>query len=320
MSWLALLNPGSHLRKLGLLGMNQRNGDYILRYNQRRHYPLVDDKLRTKRLAQSVGIAVPELYAVVEAEYQIKKLDKLLEAYDEFVIKPAHGSGGEGIMIIKGRRKDCFRKLNGTQLSFDDVGHHISNILSGMYSLGGQPDSALIEYRVDFDPAFEHISYQGVPDIRTIVFLGVPVMSMLRLPTRLSDGKANLHQGAVGVGVNLATGRTTGGVWHEDLIDTHPDSGHLISDLEIPGWDTILNLSAACYELVSLGYIGVDIVLDSKLGPLMLEINARPGLSIQLANKQGLLPHLRMIEAIDAIPKSSSERVAMAKEIYLQCC
>ena len=319
MAWTDFLYPSRRLHNLGLLGMNQRNGDYILRYNQRKFYPLVDDKLRTKKLAQSAGIAVPYLYAVIEAEYQIGKLPELLESYDDFVIKPAHGSGGEGILIVKGRRKDNYRKLNGMLLTHEEVGHHISNILSGMYSLGGQPDVALIEYRVDFDPVFEHVSYQGVPDIRTIVFRGIPVMSMLRLPTRQSDGKANLHQGAIGVGVNLANGHTTGGVWHEDLIEIHPDSGYSIYDLEIPGWEEILLLSASCQELVSLGYIGVDIVLDKHRGPLLLEMNARPGLSIQLANKKGLLPRLQKIERIKTISDSPTERVLLAKEIYSQC-
>ncbi|MCD2453106.1 alpha-L-glutamate ligase-like protein [Methylicorpusculum oleiharenae] len=318
MLWKNLLNPSKRLRELGLLGMNQRNGDYILKYNQRKFYPLVDDKLRTKKLAQQAGIAVPALYAVIEAEYQVAQLTEILAPYSEFVIKPAHGSGGEGILIIKGRSKEGCRKLNGALLTKSEVDHHISNILSGMYSLGGQPDVALIEYRVDFDPVFEQVSYQGVPDIRTIVFQGIPVMSMLRLPTRMSDGKANLHQGAIGVGIDMASGRTTGGVWHHDLIDAHPDSGHTINHLEIPGWDNILLLSAGCRELVSLGYIGVDIVLDSKLGPLMLEINARPGLSIQLANKQGLLPRLEAVEKIKSIPSSPEERVKLAKSIYRQ--
>ncbi|GAB4254763.1 MAG: alpha-L-glutamate ligase-like protein [Methylomicrobium sp.] len=317
MSWKNFLRPSRRLRELGLLGMNQRNGDYILRYNPRQFYPLVDDKLRTKKLAQASGIAVPELYAVVEAEYQIADLPKMLEAYDEFVIKPAHGSGGEGILIVKGRSKDCYRKLNGTLLTHEEVGHHISNILSGMYSLGGQPDVALIEYRVDFDPVFDKVSYQGVPDIRTIVFMGIPVMSMLRLPTRLSDGKANLHQGAIGVGVDLATGLTTSGVWRNEAIEAHPDSGNGINGLALPHWEQILLLSASCQELVSLGYIGVDIVLDSKLGPLMLEINARPGLSIQLANKKGLLPRLQAVEKLKKIPAAAVERVQLAKALYV---
>lgn len=316
MSWTDCLFPARKLRKFGLLGMNQRNGDYISRYNPRHFYPLVDDKLQTKQLALDAGVAVPQLYGVVEIEHQIDRLAQILAGYEEFAIKPAHGSGGEGIMIVKGRSKHLYRKLNGTLLSEAEIGHHISNILSGMYSLGGQPDKALIEYRVEFSSVFEHISYQGVPDIRTIVFRGVPVMSMLRLPTRLSDGKANLHQGAIGVGINLATGRTLKGVWREEIVSHHPDTGFEIEGLEIPNWEQIMSLAAGCQEMVSLGYIGVDIVLDAKLGPLMLEINARPGLSIQIANQKGLLPFLRQIEAVRQLPDSVAERVKLGQQLH----
>ncbi|MCK5355383.1 MAG: alpha-L-glutamate ligase-like protein [Methyloprofundus sp.] len=316
MSWKKYLFPSRQLRKFGLLGMNQRNGDYISYYNPRQFYPLVDDKLLTKQLAMNAGISVPELYAVIEIEYQINDLVTTLADYDEFVIKPAHGSGGEGILIIKGRSKDLYRKLNGILLSESEIAHHISNILSGMYSLGGQPDKALIEYRVEFSPVFEHVSYQGVPDIRTIVFKGVPVMSMIRLPTRLSDGKANLHQGAIGVGINLVSGYTQKGVWREEVISHHPDTGHEIEGLKIPHWEQIMLLAAGCQDLVSLGYIGVDIVLDAQLGPLMLEINARPGLSIQIANQEGLLPFLQKVESIKQLPTSVADRIKLGQQLH----
>lgn len=316
MGWKKYLFARRNLGEFGLLGMNQRNGDYISRYNPRRFYPLVDDKLQTKQLALDAGIAVPQLYGVIEIEHQIDLLGRTLHDYDEFVVKPAHGSGGEGILIVKGRSKELYRKLNGTLISEVEIGHHISNILSGMYSLGGQPDKALIEYRVEFSSVFEQISYQGVPDIRTIVFRGVPIMSMLRLPTRLSDGKANLHQGAIGVGINLATSRTLKGVWREEIISHHPDTGCEIEGLEIPYWNQIMSLAAGCQELVSLGYIGVDIVLDARLGPLMLEINARPGLSIQIANQKGLLPFLRRIEALRQLPDSVEERVRLGQQLH----
>lgn len=307
--------PWRRLRALGIMGMNERNGDFILRYNRRKNFPLVDDKRKTKSLALGAGIAVPDLYAVVEIEHQIAELRTHLACYEDFVIKPAHGSGGEGILVIVGRANEGYRKASGTLTSEEDLGHHISNILSGMYSLGGLPDCALIEYRVTFDPVFSEVSYLGVPDIRTVVFRGVPVMAMVRLPTRASDGKANLHQGAVGVGIELASGRTFKGVWHEHLVDQHPDTGGLIEGLSIPQWDEILALTARCHDLVGLGYLGVDIVLDRSLGPLMLEMNARPGLSIQLANRLGLLNRLRRVEALDHVPTSIDDRVALAKEL-----
>jgi alpha-L-glutamate ligase-like protein len=298
---------------MGVLGINRRNAEYTLRFNPRSLYPLVDDKLQTKKIALKAGIAVPELYGVVESEYQVRHIEALLKPYPDFAIKPSRGSGGEGILVISGRSKNMHRKADGTLLSAGEVGYHLFNILSGMYSLGGQPDKVLIEYRVQFDPVFEAISYQGVPDIRVIVFLGVPVMSMVRLPTRMSGGKANLHQGAIGAGIDIIAGTTLTAVWRNRIVTEHPDTGNPITSVQIPNWDTLLSIAARCYELTGLGYIGVDLVLDRDKGPLILELNARPGLSIQIANRSGLLPRLRLVEEHQNDLKATEERVAFSK-------
>lgn len=281
---------------MGVLGINLRNAEYTLKYNSRRLYPLVDDKLRTKEIALKGNLAVPELYGVVQTEYQVRHLDNLLKSYSDFAIKPSRGSGGEGILVVSGRTKASYRKIDGMLINSEEIAYHLFNILSGMYSLGGQPDKALIEYRVRFDPVFEDISYLGVPDIRVIVFLGVPVMSMVRLPTRMSGGKANLHQGAIGVGVNIATGVTLTAVWQNNIMNEHPDTENPVTGVQIPHWDTLLRIAARCHELTGLGYMGVDLVLDKDKGPLILELNARPGLSIQIANRAGLLSRLKMVE------------------------
>jgi alpha-L-glutamate ligase-like protein len=307
--------PWDRLRQLGIMGLNERNADFILPYNARHNYPLVDNKLLTKELADKAGIPVPKLYGVIEIIHQIEGLSVQLAPYDDFVVKPAHGSGGEGILIVTGRHDGRYRQANGASMNEDELGHHISNILGGMYSLGGLPDSALIEYRVKFDPIFSAISFQGVPDIRTLVFRGVPLLAMIRLPTRVSDGKANLHQGAIGVGIDLATGRTISGVWHERPVKQHPDTGGSLAGRVIPYWDEILAMTAKCHDFAGLGFIGVDIVLDEDRGPMMLEMNARPGLSIQLANRIGLLSRLRHVEGLAAIPESVGERVQLAKNL-----
>lgn len=309
--------PGE-LRKRGVLGMNQRNAAYIMRYNPRRLYPLVDNKLETKKLALAAGIAVPELYGVVAIEHQVQEIASILADHQALVIKPAHGSGGSGILVISGRMGKFFRKANGSLLSIETIQHHASNILSGMYSLGGLPDKAILEYRVDFDPMFEHISYQGVPDIRIIVFRGIPIAAMIRLPTRDSDGKANLHQGAVGLGVNIASGETSYAVHRNHLVEQHPDTGYDTTGIVIPYWDNILRLAMKCADTVGLGYLGVDIVIDRNLGPLMLELNARPGLSIQLAIGQGLLKTLHKVEAYKQLPTDIDARLELAKGLH-QC-
>ena len=289
------LKAYSQLSALGILGLNERNAVYTLGLNERRYFPLVDDKARTKILCSEAGVAVPALYGSIEIERQVRDLPRIVGDRTEFVIKPAHGSGGDGIVVIKGQVKDKYRRANGVIISRDDLQHHISNVLSGMYSLGGAADTALIEYCVNFDPIFESISYQGVPDIRIIVCFGVPVMSMVRLPTRMSDGKANLHQGALGVGVDLATGTTSTAVLLNDVVTEHPDTGNSVTGIQIPNWRDLLTLASRCYDIFHLGYLGVDIVLDKEQGPLLLEVNARPGLNIQIANQTGLTPRLNLV-------------------------
>lgn len=306
------------LKKAGILSMNQRNADLVLKYNQRKLYPIVDDKLQTKRLAIAAGIDVPELYAVINSEHQIREISAILAPYQEFVLKPAHGSGGDGIVVIVGKIRDRFRKANGSLMSEDEVAYHLSCTLSGAYSLGGHPDTVLVERRVQIDPVFESISYEGVPDVRVITLFGYPVMSMVRLPTRASDGKANLHQGAIGAGIDLSTGKTLGGVWRNEKIDHHPDTLNSIVGIEVPYWDKILHLAAQSYELTKLGYIGVDIVLDKTEGPQILELNARPGLNIQIANRIGLLHRCRMVEKQKELHPDATpyERVVFSREHF----
>lgn len=304
------------LKQKGLLNINRRNADYILRYNQRKYYPLVDDKLQTKKLSIAAGLGAPKLYEVINSEHQIKNIDEILKPYTDFVIKPAHGAGGDGIIVIADRVMNRYRQINGNLLTSRDISYHLSCLLSGAYSLGGHQDNAIIERRVIVDPLFSEVSYEGVPDIRVITLLGYPAMAMVRLPTRISEGKANLHQGAIGVGINLATGTTIGGVFKNDTIDYHPDTLKPIAGISIPYWDKILEIAASCYEMTNLGYLGVDIILDKHDGPLLLELNARPGLNIQIANREGLLNNYKKIEQQAANKKEQIiDRVAFSKKL-----
>ncbi len=299
------------LKKLGILGMNNRNINYIGAQNDRKYYPLVDNKLKTKVVAQNAGIAVPKLLATIEHQSQLRKLKDILAGLDKFVVKPSQGSGGKGILVIVRREGDEFIKASGQRLELRDVQRDISNILSGLYSLGGRPDVAMIEKLVEFDPIFERYSYEGVPDIRVIVYKGYPAMAMLRCSTRQSDGKANLHQGAVGVGIDMGSGKALSAVQEGVPVTHHPDTGYDFSELQIPQWEVMLSLAASCYEVTHLGYLGVDIVLDKNLGPLILELNARPGLAIQIANNVGAL---KRFDVIDKQSKSQdvSQRVAFS--------
>lgn len=304
-------------RDLGILGMNSRNVDYILKYNPRSKYPLVDDKILTKDLAEKAGIPTPPVYEVISFPSQTKGFAERMQQYTEFVVKPAQGAGGGGIIVIGGRTDKGFKRASGKIMPFNDMQYHLTNTLSGLYSLGGQPDQAIVQYRVHPDAFFSTMTSGGVPDIRVIVFRGVPVMAMLRLPTRESDGKANLHAGGIGTGISIATGQTTFGVYRNAPIDEHPDTNAGITGRTIPAWNQILDMSAKFCDLTGLGYIGVDIVIDRDKGPMMLEVNARPGIAIQVANQKGLKSRLELVEQhIDTL-HTLDDKIAFAKAHFV---
>jgi len=307
------------LRTSGVLGLNERNANFIMRLNPRRLYPRVDDKALTKELALHAGMAVPDLYGIIANQGEVRRFAEIVADKDSFVVKPAQGSGGDGILVVisrSQRKRDCYRLASGVLISKAEIEYHLANIVSGQYSLSGNPDKALIEYCVRFDPIFAQVSYQGVPDIRIIVYRGYPMMAMVRLPTRASDGKANLHQGAVGAGVDIALGETLTGVLKNDVVDDHPDTGALISGLKIPEWDFILESSARGYEVTGLGYLGVDMVIDRERGPLILEMNARPGLNIQIANCTGLACRIARIDEIYDEKAKPAERARIARREF----
>jgi alpha-L-glutamate ligase-like protein len=167
-----------------------------------------------------------------------------------------------------------------------------------MYSLGGRPDRAIIQQRIRLHPAFEGIAYKGIPDVRVVLYRNEPAMAMLRLPTRASNGRANLHQGGIGAGIDLDSGQTFHAVQRDRFVEVHPDTGRPVIGRRVPGWRDVLDMAGRVAAAVGLGYIGVDIVVDADEGPMLLEANARPGLAIQSANGRGLLHRLAAIDAM----------------------
>jgi alpha-L-glutamate ligase-like protein len=304
------------LGKYKIMGINARNRDFIFEQNKRSLYPLVDDKVRTKLLAIEAGIQVPELYGTIEFLNDAGKVAEIAAPHTEFVVKPAKGSGGDGITLVKGVMNGNFIKANGEIISAGDMQYYITNILGGMYAMSGNSDVAIIEYVVKFDPIFNEITYMGVPDIRIIVYKGIPIMAMLRLPTRQSDGKANLHKGGIGVGIQMHNGITMYGVQGSRFIDAHPETMKGLSGRQIPRWEFLLEMASKFYDITGLGYVGVDIVLDKDKGPMVLEANARPGIAIQIANRCGLKSRTEKVDAVDVSGFSIAERVAFALQAY----
>lgn len=296
------------LRRSGILGINDRNVSFIQENNPRNLYPRVDNKLLTKQICQEHEIPVPETYGVLGTHGEVKQFNKTLGHLREFVAKPANGAAGRGIVVIADRVGDSFYTSSGREITWSDFRYHLSTTISGLYSLGGQEDSVIVERRIVSHPKMMSLAIEGTPDIRVIVYRGVPAMAMIRLPTEQSSGKANLHQGAVAAAIDLGTGKTFGGVSANRAITHHPDTGNPIAGIEIPAWRELLDASMRLSDALEMGYVGIDFVIDAKTGPVVLEANARPGLAIQLAHRQGILPKLKRIDAADESQRTGERR------------
>lgn len=312
-----MLKTISQLTEAGVLGMNRRNAEYIMRYNPRSAFPLVDNKVQTKSLAENHGIPTPQTHYVIERQGDVNKLRDRLAALGRFVVKPARGAGGSGIVIITDYSDNQFVKSSGQNLSWAELAFHFSDVLSGIFSLGGVPDAAIIEALVEPDPVFAEVSYRGVPDLRIVVYRGVPVMGMVRLPTRASDGKANLHRGAIGAGIDVGAGITLKAVRRAKVITHHPDTHKPVTGIVVPYWEQMMLIAATATDMTGLGYLGVDLVIDRQRGPVLLELNARPGLAIQLANGAGLWNRLSQVDRAPAeIFTIPERRVSWAQKMF----
>jgi alpha-L-glutamate ligase-like protein len=296
-----------------LLGLNRRNHDLIARYNPRALFQIVDHKVKTKSALSALNLPAAETLAVYHTHREIADFVGQSRNWPEFVVKPAQGAGGEGIIIIVGRRATDFVSSGGRVLSARDMESHLSDILSGIYSLNQRYDDALVESRLVPHTMLGRLSFRGLPDIRVIVFRGVPLMAMLRVATRRSRGRANLHAGGIGIGIDLVTGKTTHALWGETWTAAHPDTGAPLCGVQLPCWGELLMVAARCADAVALGYLGVDLTVDEKGKPLVLELNARPGLSIQLANRRGLRPLIEEVERRNLRHLTVTERVRFGR-------
>jgi len=308
-----------------ILGVNQRNQSILRKFNPPKLRKRVDDKLCTKKFLLKEFIRTPETYAVIKNENDLKKLnwDALPKS---FVVKPNRGTHGNGILVFygKNKRKNAWIRTTLELMSSEDISQHIRDILSGRFSMGNGKDVAIIEERIINHKILKPYSYRGIPDIRVIVYKGFPLMAMLRLPTKKSGGTANLHAGGICVGIDIASGITTTAIHMKgfdligdryDLLEETIDEPKLqLRGIRIPYWKNVLELAIKSQMASKLGYVGVDIVIDRDKGPMILELNARPGLGIQMANQEGLLERYNLVKGKRFV--SVERAIKLAKTLF----
>lgn len=300
----------------GVLGISARNLLYIKPYNPRKAIKMADNKIKTKHFLSARDIPVPRLYGVINKNEEVESFD-YNNLPSSFVIKPNLGYGGEGIIPILDRDRETgdWIKASGEKISPEQYKSHINDILDGRFSVSGVGDCAFFEQLIISDERIGRFSYKGLPDIRIIVYNLVPVMAMLRIPTKASDGKANLHMGAIGAGIDMAKGTITHVLRGNKIVDEEfkkdPDG---LFALKIPYWDEMLYIASKIQLITNLGYLAVDLAIDKTIGPVLLEMNARAGLNVQIANLAPLRKRLAQVEGIKV--NSPEKGVRVSKDIF----
>ncbi len=282
-----------------ILGLNARSADY-LSFNKKNARQKADDKLLTKKMLKKANVGHPRLLGIIHNVNEARAFN-WTKLTDGFAIKPVQGFGGQGILLIKkpAKEKGLFLTVDGKYLTADDLTLHSQDIAEGKFSHNNLPDKAMIEERIKIHPKFKKLAVGGAPDVRVIVYNKIPVMAMLRLPTDESNGKANLHQGAIGLGIDMATGITTHGVYKNTSVKLFPDTNIKVNGISVPYWNQILRMAVETQMISKLNYLSVDMLIDEEKGPVVLELNDQPGLSIQLANMTGLRRRLERVEGLE---------------------
>lgn len=275
-------------RRQALYGINRRNVELVYAHNRRGDYPIADDKLVCKEHMVRAGVPMPETLVVCDGLFAIARTVHALGDGDHFVIKPANGSGGDGILVVGDRLgPGRWKRAGGAELTSVALQRHLAAVVLGAFS-GELADRVFVERRIVPHPVYLDLWADGLCDVRIITLHGEPVIAMVRVPTAQSGGRANLHQGGLGLGIDLDTGTTMRAVHRGRSVSHHPESGRPLVGLALPAWRETLEVARRAAAAVPLGYLGCDVVVDRERGPLLLEINARPGLEIQNVCGYGL--------------------------------
>lgn len=300
------------MKASSILGLNSRASLFTGKYNSRKAKRIADSKIQTDRVLRIAKVAHPKIFKKFRNPNDIYTFD-WSTLPDAFALKPSRGLGGDGIVVVKKRVSDLeWMTSSKNKITADDLKMQCLDILEGAFSMGNEPDIAFIQEYVGRHSSFRKLAFRGTPDIRVIVFNKIPVMAMLRLPTKESGGRANLHQGALGLGIDIASGITTKAIQNNKEIIYKPDTTRKLRGIKIPFWNTILKTAVEGQIASGLGYAGVDIVLHPEKGPQIIELNAQPGLSIQLANMEGLKRRLDRVDDINVVDSEHGVKIAKA--------
>ncbi len=296
-----------------ILWANKRYLKYIKPFNPKKEMKLADSKFKTKKLLQDLDIPHPILLDVIKNRKQLKEysFDKFI--WRDFVVKPNKWSKWKWIMICHMIDEENI-KASWNIYNIYEFKKQVADILDWKYSLTLWNDKVLIEEKIipwdDYDIFCEF----WLADIRIITRKLVPVMAMLRYPTKESWWTANIAKWWIWFGIDIWSWKIISmyydwKIYKKEFHEKYKNFQNKI----IPYWDDILLFSAQIQYFTNIWYLWLDWTI-SKKWPNLIEINARAGMEIQLVNGEWLEKRLRKIN--DMKIASPSKWVEIWKTLF----
>ena len=298
-----------------ILWMNKRYLKYIKALNPKKDMKIADNKLKTKKLLQDLDIPSPKLIDVIKNRKQLQNYDFSKLEWKEFVVKPNKWSKGKGILICKMINKNIV-KISWKLVDIETFKKQIADILDGRYSMTMWSDIAFIEEKIIPWDDFAIFCKYWLADIRLITMKLVPIMAMLRYPTKESNWKANIAAGWIGFGIDIASGKIISMYYNRKIYTKKfPEDYKEFQWKVISYWDDILLYSSQIQYFTNIWYLWLDWTI-AQSWPNLIEINAMAGMEIQLVNGEWLENRLKKVE--DLKITSPSKWVEVWKTLFSQ--
>ena len=282
----------------GILWMNKRYLKYIRALNPKKDMKLADSKLKTKKLLQDLDIPNPKVLDIISNRKQLKNYDFSKFIWQDFVIKPNKWSKWKWILICNMINEKII-KVSWNLIDIDNFKKQIADILDGRYSMTTWNDVSFIEEKIIPWDGFSIFCEYWLADIRLINMKLVPIMAMLRYPTKESGWKANIAAWWIWFWIEIASWKINTMYYNKKIYTKEfPEEYKHFMWIQILYWDDILLYSSQIQYFTNMWYLWFDWTI-SKNWPNLIEINAMAWMEIQLVNWEWLENRFKKVEDLN---------------------
>ena len=216
-------------------------------------------------------------------ENDFEKFAEFISDKDKIIAKPLDECCGRGI----------------------DIYHMKDHEPKALFDLLIANKAYLIEEVVEQHETMNSMSPSSVNTIRIITIRNGEKVTLVAGCVRVSrSGNVvdNFNAGGLSGILDINTGKivTDGYDKFRATFKNHPDTGTQFMGFEIPMWDDVVDLVTEAAKVVpEVRYIGWDVAISKKYGPLLIEGNSYPGQDVTQYPKLNLGTYSVMMNAIE---------------------